>query len=71
MTERTDTITVATEEESILDAEDDLYTALGKLMEYRQTNDRETLLNAETAVKQSYFAIHDEIEDTAPEVNNG
>jgi hypothetical protein len=53
-------------DESVLDAEDELYEALGALQEYRNTDDREALLQAQADALRAVFVLQDNIESTAP-----
>jgi hypothetical protein len=65
--EQTASITVsALTDTNHSDGEDRLYEALDALHDYRYTRDRDRLHDAEIAVMQAYFAIHNEIENTAP-----
>lgn len=52
---------------SVLDAEDELYEALGALQECRNTDDREALLQAQADALRAVFILQDNIESTAPE----
>jgi hypothetical protein len=54
---------------SVLDAEDELYEALGALQEYRNTDDREALLEAQADALRAVFVLQDNIESTAPSSN--
>jgi hypothetical protein len=52
---------------SVLDADDKLYDALGALQEYRNTDDREALLEAQADALRAVFILQDNIESTAPD----
>jgi hypothetical protein len=52
---------------SVLDAEDELYEALRALQEYRSTDDREALLQAQADVLRAVFVLQDNIKSTAPD----
>ena len=64
--ERTEEFTVLRDtEDDVIDAESHLYAVLRDLQDYRQTEERAHLLDAEIALERAWCAIHDEIEETA------
>lgn len=64
--ERTEEFTVLRDtEDDVIDAESHLYAALRDLQDYRRTEERAHLLDAEIELERAYCVVHDEIEETA------
>jgi len=65
MIERTERFSVTVEPDAtLLDGEEELYTGLAHLQDYRQSDDLDDLHSAQLAIMRAYCATDDEIKQT-------